>query len=53
MLLVTVTVGEIVYSRRQHASVTDAVAVLLYFFADGVQVGLGGPYVGPCQIIRR
>ena len=37
MLLATVTVGEVVYNRRQHKSVTNAVATLLYFFVDGVQ----------------
>ncbi|KDD75451.1 hypothetical protein H632_c680p1 [Helicosporidium sp. ATCC 50920] len=36
-LFFTIVVGEILSSRAQHKSVTDAVATLLYFLADGVQ----------------
>lgn len=39
MLLATVLVGEFLTSRRQHASITQAVATAIYFFLDGVQVG--------------
>jgi hypothetical protein len=41
MLALTVAVGEFLASRRTHASVTDAVSTFIYFFLDGVQVGLG------------
>ena len=37
MLALTVTVGELLASRRQHATVTDAVSTLLYFLFDGIQ----------------
>ena len=37
MLAITVMVGEMVYSRRQHKSITDAVATVVHFFLDGVQ----------------
>ena len=37
MLAITVVVGELVYSRRQHKSITDAVATVLHFLLDGVQ----------------
>lgn len=37
MLLLTVLVGEFLTSRRQHASITQAVATAIYFFLDGVQ----------------
>lgn len=39
MLIATIVVGEMVYSRRQHHSLTDCVATMLYFLLDGVQVG--------------
>ena len=38
LLLLTVLVGEFLTSRRQHASITQAVATAIYFFLDGVQV---------------
>lgn len=39
MMLCTIIVGEFVYSKRQHHSVTDAIAVTLYFILDAFQVG--------------
>lgn len=44
MLLLTVLVGEFLTSRRQHASITQAVATAIYFFLDGVQVQDGGRF---------
>lgn len=37
MLALTIAVGEFITSRRQHASITDAVSSAVYFFLDGVQ----------------
>ena len=41
MGIATLIVGELVYSRREHHSLTDALAVILFFFLDDAQaVGL-------------
>ena len=37
-MLMTIIVGEFVYSKREHHSLTDAFAVLIYFLLDGLQV---------------
>ena len=36
MWLLTLVIGEFVYSKREHHSVTDAVAVALYFVLDAI-----------------
>lgn len=36
-LILTLVLGEFIYSKRQHHSITDAVAVLIYFFLDALQ----------------
>lgn len=38
----TTVVGELVYSRRQHKSATDAAATAVHFFLDGLQSFLFG-----------
>ncbi len=38
MLIATVAVGELVYSRYQHHNLTDCLATMLHFILDGVQV---------------
>jgi hypothetical protein len=38
MLVATLVVGELVLSRLQHRSLTDAIAVILYFILDALQV---------------
>ena len=37
MLIVTLSLGEFIYSKRQHNSITDAFAVVIYFFLDALQ----------------
>ena len=37
MMLLTIIVGELFYSKKQHHSITDAVAVTLYFILDAFQ----------------
>lgn len=49
MLLLTVLVGEFLTSRREHANITQAVATAIYFFLDGVQVGMCGMNLCWCK----
>lgn len=37
LMIVTIVVGEFFYSRKEHHSITDAVAVTLYFLLDAFQ----------------
>ncbi|KAG7672061.1 hypothetical protein Ndes2526B_g06972 [Nannochloris sp. 'desiccata'] len=37
MMILTIVVGEFFYSKKQHHSITDAVAVTLYFLLDAFQ----------------
>lgn len=40
MLLLTLVVGEIFYTRQLHKSITDAVATIIYFILDALQTFL-------------
>jgi hypothetical protein len=53
MLIATVVIGELVYSRRQHHSLTDCLATMVYFILDGVQVCSRAPLGGCCGMIYK
>lgn len=49
---ITVVVGELISSKSQHNTVTEAVASALFFVLDGIQVGMPAwPCLGRAMLI--